>query len=124
VLGAYGFAALFLAGLGLYGVLAHSVAERRTEISVRMALGASANGIARDILGRTLRLTCAGVAIGAVFALATTRLLGSLLFGVKPADPITFGTMIVVLLVVAAIAGALPAARAVRVSVLEAIRSE
>jgi ABC-type antimicrobial peptide transport system permease subunit len=59
-----------------------------------------------------------------VFALATTRLLESLLFGVKPADPITFGTMIVVLLVVAAIAGALPAARAVRVSVLEAIRSE
>jgi putative ABC transport system permease protein len=124
VLAAYGLAALFLAGVGLYGMLAHSVAERRGEISVRMALGASSNEIARDILGRTLRLTGAGVAIGAVLALASTRLLGSLLFGVRPADPITFGTMTVVLLVVAAIAGALPAARAVRVSVLEAIRSE
>src|SRR5688500_9236194 len=72
ILAAYGIAALFLAGVGLYGMLAPSVAERRGEISVRMALGASSHEIARDILGRTLRLTGAGMAIGAALALATT----------------------------------------------------
>jgi putative ABC transport system permease protein len=124
ILGACGLIALFLAGLGLYGVLAHSVAERRAEISVRMALGATPRAIVRDVIGRTLRLTIAGVAIGAVLAIAATRLAGSLLFGVGRADPVTFGTTGVLLLSVAALAGAIPAVRAARISVLGAIQSE
>jgi putative ABC transport system permease protein len=115
-LSAFGAAALTLAALGIYGVLAQTVAERRSEIGIRMALGASSMGIVSTVLGRIMTLTGAGVVAGALLSLATGRLVGSLLFGVSAADPPTFLGTAAVLLGVAALAGAIPAARALRTS--------
>jgi predicted permease len=114
VLGAFAGAAVLLAGLGIYGVLAHAVAERRREIGIRMALGASAQRVMRGVLGRTLLLAGIGVAAGTVLSLWATRLLGSLLFGVGAADPATFAGMVVLLLLVATCAALAPARRAAR----------
>lgn len=114
ILSAFGAAALLLAALGIYGVLAQFVAERRVEIGIRMALGASARQVARSVLGRTLALTGAGLALGAVLALGGSRLLGSLLYGVTETDPPTFLATMLTLLVIASLAGALPALRAAR----------
>jgi predicted permease len=124
ILAAYGAAALLLAGLGIYGVLGHSVAERTPEIGIRMALGASAGAVVGSVLGRTLGLTVLGIVAGAVTSLAGARLLESFLYGVSATDPVTFGGMAVVLLVVAAAAGALPAARAARLNGVRALRAE
>jgi predicted permease len=114
VLAAFAGAAVLLAGLGIYGVLAHAVAERRREIGIRMALGASTQRIMGGVLGRTLLLAGIGVAAGTVLSLWATRLLGSLLFGVGAADPTTFAGMVVVLMLVATCAALAPARRAVR----------
>jgi predicted permease len=114
VLGAFGTAALLLAVLGVYGVLSYSVAERKTEMGIRMALGASAPRVFRSVLGRTVALAGLGVAAGALLSLIATRLLESLLFGVSPTDPVTFAGMALVLLAAAALAGAVPAVRAAR----------
>jgi ABC-type antimicrobial peptide transport system permease subunit len=114
VLGAFGIAALLLAVLGVYGVLSHSVAERETEMGIRMALGASGPTVVRSVLGRTVALAGLGVVAGAVLSLIATRLLASLLYGVSPTDPITFVGMALVLLAAAALAGAVPAVRAAR----------
>ena len=114
ILTAYGVAALLLAGLGIYGVLAQSVAERTPEIGIRMALGASASNVVWSVMGRTLLLAAVGIVAGAVLSVWSTRLMGSLLFGVGATDPFTFVGMALVLLTVAAAAGLLPAARAAR----------
>lgn len=114
VLGAFGAAALLLAVLGVYGVLSYSVAERQTEMGIRMALGASARTVVRSVLGRTVALAGLGVATGAFLSLVATRLLESLLFGVSPTDPITFVGIALLLLASAALAGAVPAGRAAR----------
>jgi predicted permease len=114
VLSAFALAALLLAGLGIYGVLAHSVAERRREIGIRMALGASSARVMRGVMGRTLLLAGTGVAVGALLALWTARLLGSLLFGVNATDPRTFAATAMVVVLVAAAAALLPARRAAR----------
>ena len=114
VLGAFGTAALLLAVLGVYGVLSYSVAERKTEMGIRMALGASAPTVFRSVLGRTVALASVGVAGGALLSLVATRLLESLLYGVSPTDPVTFIGMALVLLAAAALAGAVPAGRATR----------
>ena len=124
VLGAFGVAALLLAALGIYGVLAHAVAERTLEIGIRMALGASAGGVVGGVLGRTLQLAGLGVAAGVVLSLLGTRFLGSLLYGVSATDPPTFVAMAVVLLAVAAAAGAVPAARAAHTRALVALRGD
>ncbi len=124
ILTAFGAAALLLAGLGIYGVLAHSVAERRAEIGIRMALGASSSVVVRGVIGRSLVLAGAGVAAGSVLAFAGTRLMRSLLYGVGPTDPTTFTATAVVLLAMAALAGALPAMRAVRMTGARALRAE
>ena len=124
VLSAYGLAALLLAGLGIYGVLAQSVAERTPEIGIRMALGASAPMVVWSVLGRTLFLAGVGIAAGGVLSLWTGRLLGSLLFGVGAADPVTFVGMAAVLLAVAATASLLPAVRAARTRGALALRAE
>ena len=124
VLAAYGAVALFLAALGIYGVLAHSVAQRRPEIGIRMALGASSRSVLWDVIGRTLFLAAAGVAIGALFSLWSGRLLGSMLHGVGAADPLTFATMAGLLLAVAAAAGAIPAVRAARTRALGVLRAD
>ncbi|HUH13245.1 MAG TPA: ABC transporter permease, partial [Longimicrobiales bacterium] len=112
MLTAFGAAALLLAGLGIYGVLAQSVAERRAEIGIRMALGASATDVVRSVLGRTLALTAAGTLAGILLSLASARVLGSFLYGVEATDPATFAAMAGVLLLVAVVAAARPAAAA------------
>jgi predicted permease len=114
ILSAFGTTALLLAGLGIYGVLAQSVAERKAEIGIRMAVGASARDVVRSLLGRTLWLTGAGIAAGAALSLGSASLLRSLLYGVSATDPGTFAAIAVVLLLVAGAAAALPAARAAR----------
>jgi putative ABC transport system permease protein len=124
ILTAYGLAALLLAGLGIYGVLAQSVAERNHEIGIRMALGASASKVVRSVLGRTLLLAVVGVFIGAILSGWSTRMVGSLLFGVSATDPATFLGMAAVLLLVATAAGALPAIRAARIRGISALRAE
>jgi ABC-type antimicrobial peptide transport system permease subunit len=116
--------ALLLAAAGIYGVLAGSVTERTREIGIRTALGASRRGVLSLVVRQGLLLTGAGLAIGTVGALALSRLLDRMLFGVGARDPATFIVVVVVLLVVALAASWAPAWRATRVSPLEALRSE
>lgn len=124
VLAAFGGAALLLAGLGIYGVLAYSVAERRSEIGIRMALGASAPMVLKSVIGRTVLLASVGIAIGLLASFVTSRLLDSLLFQVGGTDPLTLVAMAVVLMLVALAAGAVPAARAARMKGVRALQSE
>src|SRR5579871_3664722 len=119
----FGAVALFLASIGIYGVMAYAVSQRAQEFSIRMALGANA----RDILLLALRpgaiLTVAGVAVGLAAAQGATHLMTSLLFGVSPADPITLVGVPLTLAVVALLACWIPARRAVRVAPVDALRS-
>jgi ABC-type antimicrobial peptide transport system permease subunit len=116
--------ALLLACIGLYGVMAYDVARRTHEIGIRMALGASARRVVQLVLGETLRLVGIGVVVGLGVALAATRLVKSLLFGLQPHDPLTIGVAVFVLLAVAAVAGYLPARRASRVDPMMALRHD
>jgi predicted permease len=115
--------ALLLAGLGIYGVLSYSVTERIPEIGIRMALGESAAGVRRSVVLKTLALALVGVSIGSVGALLGTRLIGSMLYGVQPTDPVTFAAMIGVLLLVSLLSGLVPAVRAARTDSAGALRS-
>jgi predicted permease len=124
ILATYGAVALLLAALGVYGVLAQAVAERKSEIGIRMALGASSSGIVASVMRRTLLLASVGIAVGAALSLSSARLLESLLFQVSARDPATFGGTALVLLVVAALAGAIPAMRAGRVRGVAALRGD
>jgi predicted permease len=120
----FGLLALLLACLGLYGVLSYDVARRTNEIGIRMALGANARQVAQLVLRETLGWVVFGVTLGLGAALATMRWVESLLFGLKPHDPLTIGLAALVLLVVAAVAGYLPARRAARIDPLVALRHE
>ncbi len=122
LLGAFAGSALLLAALGIYGVLSYSVAEQSPEIGIRMALGASGADVRWRVVGRTLVLAGFGVAIGTAASIAGSSLIASLLFGVQPADPMTFAGMIVVLLTVAGLAGLIPATRASQTDVLTVLR--
>jgi putative ABC transport system permease protein len=122
--GFFGGLALLLAGLGLYGVTAYTVSRRRTEIGIRMALGAEAKNVQWLVLRETLLLVLIGVAIGLPVALASTRLISSQLFGLKPTDPLTIVAATFLLLAVAIFAGYLPARRASRVDPMVALRYE
>jgi len=124
VLGLFGGLALLLSAIGIYGVVAYSVAQRTRELGVRMALGASGPRVIRLVLGHGLRLTAFGIAVGGVLALGVGRLLASQLFGLNPADPVTFGALIVLLAGVAAAASILPARRAARVDPVVALKGE
>jgi predicted permease len=119
----FGALALFLASIGIYGVMAYAVSQRAQEFSIRMALGADA----RDILLLALRpgviLTLTGVALGLAAAQGATRLMASLLFGVSPADPLTFVAVPTSLAIVALLACWIPARRAVRIPPVDALRS-
>lgn len=120
----FGITALILATIGLYGLLAYSVAVRSREIGIRAALGASRGAIARLVLAEGLRLTAVGIAAGLVAAVAAMRWLETLLFQVEPRDPVTLTSIGALLLVVAAIASYVPARRATRLDPLVALRAE
>ena len=116
--------ALLLACIGLYGVIAYSVAQRTTEIGVRVALGATPSSVMGGILRETLVLAAAGVALGIPAALLSGRLLISFLYGLTPGDPLTFTAASGVLLAAALVAAALPARRAARVDPALALRAD
>jgi len=116
--------ALVLAGVGVYGVMAFSVAQRTQEIGVRMALGATPQSVFRMVIGHALRLVTIGVVAGLVVAALTTRLLETLLYQTEPMDPLTLGVTAVVLVAVAALASWVPARRGTRIAVVEALRAE
>jgi putative ABC transport system permease protein len=117
-------AALLLSSLGIYGVLSYMVVQRTRDIGIRKALGASGAHIVGDVLRFGMALAGVGLALGLAGALAVTRLLSSLLYGVRPTDAITFGVAALVLLLVALAASYLPARRAMRVDPMVALRYE
>jgi putative ABC transport system permease protein len=117
-------AGLVLAMIGLYGVIAYLVAQRTQEIGVRMALGADKGDILRLVMGRSLRLILSGIAVGLVAALAATRVLASLLYSIGPHDPVTFGLVALLLVLVAIVAALIPARSATSVNPIVALRCD
>lgn len=124
MLGAFAALAMTLAVLGIYGVISYGVAQRRHEIGVRMALGAQRRDVARLILSRGLALTLTGLAIGLAAAVSLGRYLETLLYEIKPADPLTLGSVALLLLAIALLAVLLPARRASRVDPMVVLRYE
>jgi putative ABC transport system permease protein len=116
--------ALILTAIGIYGVMAYSVAQRTNEIGIRIALGAAQSNIFRLVIGEAMSLVAISVGIGLVGAFAATRLLASLLYGVGAWDPITFGAIAILISLVAFLAAWLPARRAMQVDPIVALRTE
>ena len=123
LVGAFAGLGLLLAALGIYGVISYSVTRQTSEIGIRMALGASAGIVQRQVLVGTLRLAFIGVVIGAVASLATAKFIASLLFATSPWDGATYIAMAVALIGVAAVSGYIPARRASRISPMVALRA-
>ena len=124
LLTAFAAIALLLAAVGLYAVLSYMVVQRTHELGLRMALGAQRGNVLKLVLNRGLRLAIIGVAIGVAVSALLTRFLGTLLYGVKPLDPITFVAVSVVLLIVSALASLIPAARAASLDPMTTLRDQ
>jgi putative ABC transport system permease protein len=124
MLAIFAAAALLLAAVGIYGVIAYSVTQRTQEIGIRLALGAQRSAVLRMVVGQAAILAVAGVVIGALGAVFLTRLMEDLLFGVKPFDPLTFGVVAAGLTGVALLASYLPGRRATRVDPVIALRAD
>jgi putative ABC transport system permease protein len=122
--GVFALAALLLAAVGLYGVLAYSVAQRTHEIGIRLALGAQKRDVLWLIVRQGLGLTLLGVALGLAAAMALTRVLQNLLYGISATDPATFASIALLLISVACLASFIPARRATKVDPLIALRHE
>lgn len=120
--GFFGALALLLAGIGLYGVTSYAVSRRRTEIGIRMALGADAGGVVRLVLRRVAVLVGIGVILGTGISIWASRFVGTLLYGLEPRDPTTLIGAALVLATIGALAGWLPARRAARIDPAEALR--
>jgi len=124
LVGVFAAVALALAGVGIYGVMAYAVSQRTREIGIRMALGAASGRVLRLVVGRALVLTSVAIVLGAIGATVLARLLGTLLFGVGPADPVTFGVAAAALASVGTLAAYLPARRAARIDPVRALAEE
>ena len=122
LLGIFALLALLLAAIGLYGVMAYTVSQRRRELGIRLALGARQEDVRNMVVRQGVLLAAAGVIIGLAAAFALARLVTNLLFGVGATDPLTFAVIPIVLIVVAILATYLPAWRASRVDPVEALR--
>jgi predicted permease len=124
LLGIFALVALTLAAIGTYGILSYMVTERQREIGIRMALGAGNGQVVRLVLGQGLAIAIIGIALGIGGAVGLSRLVASLLYGVSPSDPMTYGAVAGVIAVVAVAACLVPMRRATRVDPLEAIRAD
>ena len=120
----FGFVALVLASIGLYGMMSYSVSQRTSEIGIRMALGAQRRDVLRMVIKQAVGLALLGIVVGLVTALASARLLRNLLFGVGAADPLTFGAVAFLLFGVALLASLVPARRATNVDPMEVLREQ
>jgi ABC-type antimicrobial peptide transport system permease subunit len=120
----FGLLAAFLVAIGLYGTLAYRLGRRTAEIGVRIALGATPMEILTMLVGESLRVTAVGLAVGLAIALACAGFMESLLFSLKPRDPITFSAAFVVVVLVSVAASFLPARRAASIAPIQALRTE
>ena len=124
LLGFFGALALILSSIGLYGTMSYAVSRRTRELGIRMALGARRNDVLRMVLREALQQVAIGVAVGIPVALAATRMIASMLFGVKTTDPMTISVAVLVMVTIAFVAGYLPARRATKVDPMVALRYE
>ena len=122
MLGIAGLMALVLGAIGIYGVVAHTVSQRRSEIGVRLALGATPGAILRLIIGQGMSVVGVGLVVGFVGAIITTRFMSSVIFAIRPNDPLTYAVVVPLLALVGLVACALPAVRAMRIAPAAALR--
>jgi ABC-type antimicrobial peptide transport system permease subunit len=122
IAGAFGVIGVLLAAVGVFGVLSFVVTQRTHEIGIRMALGADARAVRRLVLAGGLRLTVSGLCIGLVLAFGGAQLLRGMLAGLSPTDPIAFGGIALVVILVGALASYLPARRATQTDPIDALR--
>ncbi len=123
LVGAFAGLGLFLASLGIYGVISYSVTQRTQEIGIRMALGATRGRVQLGVIAKTIGMAAIGIAIGTLASVDVSTLIASLLFGTAPRDPLTFAAIVMLLMVVALLAGYIPARRASRINPMVALRN-
>ena len=124
LLGTFAVVALVLSTVGLYGVISYAVTQRTREIGVRVALGAPASAVTKLVVGDGLRLSAIGLVIGLAGATGASRVLGSMLYGLSPVDPVTYSAIAVLVIGVALMASYAPARRALRIDPTEALRAD